>query len=206
MPLVVYGASGHGKVVADAARAAGLHVDGFVDDDVSKHGTTFFGALVLGGRAWLEERRDVDVAWGIGSNRVRESLHARVVSLGHRAATIVHPRANVALSARIGEGTVVFAGTTVNADAAVGVGAILNTGAIIEHDCVIGDFAHVSPGARLGGGVTVGARTHIGIGATVIQLIEIGADAVVGAGSVVVRNLPPSVVAYGVPARAHRPA
>ena len=96
MTLVVYGASGHGKVVADAARAAGLTVEGFLDDDDSKRGISFFGTSVLGGRGWLAQRSGVRVAWGIGANELRERLCALIVASGHRSQTIIHPRAIVA--------------------------------------------------------------------------------------------------------------
>ncbi len=202
--LVVYGASGHGKVVADAARAAGLVVDGFLDDDETKHGTMFFGAPVLGGRGYLDAAPPLCIAWGIGSNRVREQVAAIVTAAGHTCETVIHPRAVVAPSARIGAGVVVFAGACINADAVVDDGAIVNTSAVIEHDCVLGAFCHVSPNAALGGAVRVGVRAHVGLGSSVIQGIAIGDDTTIGAGSVVVRDLPPGVVAYGVPARARR--
>lgn len=202
--FVVYGASGHGKVVADAARAAGRTVDGFLDDDANKHGARFCDVPVLGGREWLNGRGPVEIAWGIGDNRVRERLALAVDAQGHRGTTVVHPRAIIAPSAKLGDGAVVFGGACVNADAVVGTGVIVNTAAVVEHDCVLGAFCHVSPGAALGGAVRIGARVHVGLGASVIPTIEIGDDTVVGAGSVVVRNLPAFVVAYGVPARVRR--
>jgi sugar O-acyltransferase (sialic acid O-acetyltransferase NeuD family) len=202
--IVVYGASGHGKVVADAARAAGLTIEGFLDDDPAKRGTPFFGASVLGGREWLREATPRSIAWGIGSNHVRARLAPELEALGHRFATIVHPRAAVSPTATVGAGAVVFANAAINPDATIGPGAIVNTGAVVEHDCVVGSYAHLSPNAALGGGVRVGACAHLGVGVSVIPLVTIGEGTTVGAGSVVVRDLPPQVIAFGVPARVHR--
>lgn len=41
---------------------------------------------------------------------------------------------------------------------------------------------------------------RVGSGVTILSGIEIGQNALVGAGAVVTRNVPPNVVAYGVPA------
>ena len=44
IPLLIYGASGHAKVVLDAAlRLEAFGVLGIVDDDLTRHGQTLFG-------------------------------------------------------------------------------------------------------------------------------------------------------------------
>jgi sugar O-acyltransferase (sialic acid O-acetyltransferase NeuD family) len=202
--VVVYGASGHGKVVADVARAAGLEVVGFVDDAPGRQGTGPWGIPVL---SWSDcvARREVlgqpAVALGIGENASRERVHARVVADGFEVATPVHPGAVVSPTARIGTGTVVMALVAVNPDAEVGPGAILNTGCVVEHDCRVGAFAHLSPNAALGGGVQVGDRAHLGLGAVVLPMQVVGADARVGAGAVVTRAVEAGATVVGVPAR-----
>ncbi|MCA9491052.1 MAG: acetyltransferase [Myxococcales bacterium] len=202
-PLVVLGASGHGKVVADTARAAGRAVLGFADDDPARRGVHVVGAPVLAiGADELRATLDAngaELVLAIGRNATRQRLAG--VWSGVPFATLVHPRAWVSPTATLGAGTVVFAGAVVQADARVGEHAILNTGCSVDHDNVLGDFVHVSPGARLGGTVTVGEGTHIGIGASVRNNLHIGAWSVVGAGAAVVADLPDSVTAYGVPAR-----
>lgn len=206
--LLVYGASGHGKVVADAARAAGRVVDGFVDDAPDKVGTEFFGLRVLGGGAWLRSQTRAAIAWGIGDNRTRARLALEMLEAGHVSETIVHPAAVVAPSARIGNGTVVFAGVVVNVDAAIGQGVILNTGSVIEHDCVVGDYAHVSPNATLAGAVRIGARSHIGAAAVAIPGVTIGREAgtpyAVTPSSTLRTTTAPAPITQWVPARTKR--
>ena len=202
--VLVFGASGHGKVVADVARAAGLVVVGFVDDDERRRGARLWELPVLGwdeaaGRHGGPGR--AAVALGIGDNRARELVFDRVVSAGFEVVTAVHPSAVLAPRARLGPGTVVMALAAVNPDAEVGVGAILNTGCVVEHDCRVGRFAHLSPNSALGGGAEVGDRAHLGLGAVVLPLVGVGADVRVGAGAVVHRPVEAGVTVVGVPAR-----
>lgn len=201
--VLVFGASGHGKVVADAAVAAGLDLAGFVDDDPGRRGSGLWGLPVLGWEecAGLPAGPDrPGIALGIGDNRARERVFARALSGGFEILTVVHPSAVVSARARLGAGTVVMALVAVNPDAEVGVGVILNTGCVVEHDCRIGDFAHLSPNCALGGGVEVGARSHLGLGAVVLPLVGVGADVRVGAGAAVTKDVSPGTTAVGVPA------
>ena len=202
--VLVYGAGGHGKVVADVARSAGFEVVGFVDDDPERQRSGLWGLQVLSWDRLLAERASLGeaaIALGVGDNEARERCHQRVVGAGFEIATLLHPSAVVAPTARIGAGSVVMALAAVNPDAEVGEGAILNTGSIVEHDCRVGRFAHLSPNSVLGGAARVGDRTHVGMGAVVFPGIVVGASARVGAGSVVHRSVPDGRTVVGLPAR-----
>jgi sugar O-acyltransferase (sialic acid O-acetyltransferase NeuD family) len=201
--IFVYGAGGHGKVVADILLASGVTPTGFIDDDPARDCGTVLGLPVYTGE-WLErssKSESITVVLGIGDNSARRSVMERCLGLPVQVCTAIHPKATVASSARIGQGTVVMAGAVINPDAQVGDGVIVNSGAIIEHDNVIGPFAHLSPNAATGGAVHVGALTHVGLGAVILPGINVGDATVIGAGSVVVRDIPGHVIAMGVPAR-----
>lgn len=205
--LLIYGASGHAKVVLDAALSCqGFQVLGLLDDNPTLHGRELLGVPILGGFTELERRKDSGALLflAVGANDARRNLALRVAPLGYSFATIVHPSAQVGRGVVIGPGTVIMAGVAINADTHVGAHAIVNTGATIDHDCTIGDFAHVSPGAHLPGEVKVGPLALVGVGASVIPRVTIGEGAIVGAGAVVVKDVPPWVVAAGVPARVIR--
>jgi sugar O-acyltransferase (sialic acid O-acetyltransferase NeuD family) len=199
--VIVYGSGGHGKVVCDVLLAAGHVVTGFVDDDVKRHGALVLGLPVLGGGDYLAGK-GATVALGIGGNRARAAVAAKIASLGGTLLTCAHPRAVVAASAALGEGTIVMALAVVNPDARIGRGVIVNTAAVVEHDCVLGDFVHVSPNSVMGGACTVSAFAQLGIGATMLPGTAIGEGSLVGAGSVVVRDIAAGAIARGVPARA----
>ncbi len=192
--IVIVGAGGHGAVVADIVRDA----IGFVDDVV--HGPVL-GIPFLGSIASLRDIAHDAVVVAIGDNGLRREVTARLLDLGERLATAIHPFASVAPSATIGEGSMICAGAIVLPRAVVGRGAILNTKCSVDHDCVIGDFAHIAPGATLGGNVRVGEETLIATGASIVAGMTIGARSIIGAGAVVVRDVPHDVTAFGVPAR-----
>jgi sugar O-acyltransferase (sialic acid O-acetyltransferase NeuD family) len=202
--IAVYGAGGHGKVVADVARSAGWLVTCFVDDASARSGSTFFGAPI---RSWVDflsrppSTRRSAIALGIGDNAARERVYEKARARGVLLPVLVHHMAVVAPTATLGDGTVVMAGAVVNPDAQVGVGVILNTGSVVEHDCVVGVFAHLSPNSALGGAVHVGNLTHLGLGAVVLPGVRIGNRVRVGAGGAVIRDVDDDLTVVGVPAR-----
>lgn len=195
--IVLIGGSGHAKVIIDCIRASGREVFGILDDGIPA-GSVVQGVPVLGNVSEYEKYADHLFLIAIGSNEVRRRIAERCdVSW----AVVVHPRAVVSPSARLGEGTVVMPNAVVNACARVGKHCIINTGAVVEHDNVLGDYVHISPNAALGGTVTVGDGTHIGISACVRNNIRIGGGCTVGAGAVVVKDIYEPAIYAGVPAR-----
>lgn len=206
MRLAILGASGHGKVVADAAGRAGWDEVLFYDDawpGLQKNGPWPVigdtGSLM----ACLAACDGVVVA--IGNNRIRQAKHRELVAASANLVSVVDPTALISEHATIAAGTVVFANAVVNACAMIGEGCIVNTGAVVEHDCTVGDFAHISPNAALAGGVQVGSRAWIGACASIRQLIEVGEGSVVGMGAVVIRNVLPGVTVVGNPAKVLEP-
>lgn len=201
--LAVLGASGHGKVVADAAEACGWQSVAFYDDawpELQANGP--WG--VRGDTATLlEQLSEFDgVVVGIGNNSIRADKQKLLLSAGARIVSIVHPASVVSAHACIHPGAVVLAKAVVNACAEVGAGCIINTGSVVEHDCVLGDFAHISPNAVLAGGVIIECLAWVGAGAAVRQLLRVGKAAMVGMGAVVTKDVSASAVVAGNPAKA----
>lgn len=205
----IWGASGHAKVLADAALCEGrLELVGFVDElHPERQGANILGLPVLGGVDVLSQLREQGVEQallGIGDCATRRLVSQRAVAAGFQLGTVIHPASVLARGVDIGAGTVVFAGVVVNVGSHVGTAAVLNTACSVDHDCEVGDGVHLSPGVRLAGNVTIGELSWVGLGASIIQGVQIGARSVVGAGSVVLRDVPSDVVAYGVPASVRR--
>ena len=201
--VILYGASGHGKVVVDTLVQAGATVLGYLDDAQSSWGKKLQGVEILGGIDVLSrfDSKRVRCLVSVGDNVVRKRLVARIEQTGFRFWVARHPSASIAQATAIGAGTVIMAQVAVNPGAAIGRHVILNTACSVDHDCQVGDFAHLSPGVHLAGGVRVGSGVHLGVGVSVIPGVKIGANTVVGAGAAVVDDLPSGVTAVGVPAR-----
>lgn len=196
--LIIIGASGHGKVVADIARKNGYEQICFLDDDRSLKQCGGYPVLGASG-AFVDLAGDVIVA--IGNPMVREQLLEHAEQAGKRVPTLIHPHASIGEDVEIGDGTVVVAGAVINPGARIGKGCIINTGASVDHDCEVADYVHVAVGAHVAGTVKIGRRTWIGAGATVINNVDICADCVIGAGAVVISSLEKPGTFVGIPAR-----
>ena len=200
--ILVLGAGGHGKVVADILCCQGRTVRGFLDDDPATWGGTRLGLPVLGAIATYVEYAPDGLVLGIGDIATRTQVVERLGAPAHPLwCNAIHPTAIVARSVQLGCGVAIAAGVIVNPDTTLGDHSVINTGATVDHDCIIGAHVHVGPGVHLAGGIQVGRAAFIGIGASVNPWLTIGDGATVGAGSVVVADVPCHVTVKGVPAR-----
>ncbi|QBM16393.1 acetyltransferase [Idiomarina abyssalis] len=200
--LAVLGASGHGKVVADAAEASGWQSVVFYDDAWPELQVNGPWGVRGDTETLLGQLSEFDgVVVGIGNNALRADKQQLLFSASAGIVSIVHPAAVVSAHARIQPGAVVFANAVVNAGAEVGAGCIINTGSVVEHDCILGDFAHISPNAVLAGGVIVECQAWVGACASVRQLLRVGKAAMVGMGAVVTKDVSASAVVVGNPAK-----
>lgn len=194
--LLIIGASGHGKVVADIAKQNGYESILFFDDNESLKEC---GAYPVVGKTADVNSFEGDVIVAIGNATIRERIQNSLY--GRNIPILIHPSAVIDSTVKISEGTVVMAGAVINADAVIGKGCIINTCSSVDHDCRIGDFVHISVGAHIAGTVEIGERTWIGIGAVVSNNLKICAGCKIGAGAVVVKNIDIEGTYVGVPVR-----
>lgn len=190
--LIIVGASGHGKVIADIAVRNGYADIAFLDDNPNLQECAGFPVI---GKTADVAKLDGDKIVAIGNPVIREYIQESIQTV-----TLVHPDATISRRVVLGEGTVVMAGAVVNSDAVIGKGCIINTGASVDHDCMLSDFVHISVGAHVAGSCQIGQRTWIGAGATVSNNIAICGDCMIGAGAVVVKSVTKSGTYIGVPA------
>ena len=194
--LIIVGASGHGKVVADIAILNGYKEIVFLDNnpDISECA----GFRVIGPDSMAAEL-DGDLFIAVGDSKVRK--HLMDVNSNRYFPLLVHPDAVIAKGTAIGDGTVIMAGTVVNPGVKIGRGCIINTCSSVDHDCVIGDFVHIAVGSHLSGTVKVGNETWIGAGATVSNNVNICGRCIIGAGAVVIKDIEEEGTYIGVPAK-----
>ncbi len=201
--VLIYGASGHAKVIIDAVIKEGKHrIVGIIDDDHTLWKAEFCGYSVIGGKDVLKDKHysGCKLILAIGDDAARKKLWRAISVLGYELVCAVHPSAQIGRNVSIGAGTVIMANTAINSGTKIRENAIINTGATVDHDCVLDDYVHVSPGVHLAGNVQVGELTHIGIGASVIQAVKVGRGVIIGAGAAVINDIPDNVTAVGVPA------
>lgn len=202
--LIIIGAGGHGKVVADIAEQ--LHryeTIIFLDDSATEK--ECIGYPIVGTRTCISEyigKAEFFVA--IGSAGTRERVMHKLKEMQADIATLIHPSAVVSKHAKIGEGTVVMAGAVINPSTTIGEGCIVNTCASVDHDCEIGDYVHIAVGAHLCGTVKVDKSTWVGAGATVKNNVAICGGCMIGAGAVVIRDIKGTGTYMGVPAGKRR--
>ena len=187
--IYIYGASGHGLVVADIAKACGYDSVLWIDD-----GDNMYPSFEE-----VDKTLPIPIAIGIGNNQLRAKIFEKILQANMNLVTLIHPSAVVSGSVTLGRGSVVMPNVVINANTTIGNACILNSSCVIEHENVIGDFVHIAPSAALAGNVTVMYFAHVGIGTSVKQGVTIGENSLIGAGSVVIKNIGSHQIAYGNP-------
>ena len=209
LPIIIIGAGGHARVIADALVCAGSVVTGFVDKDDARKGQDMLGLPVMGGEDVLA-RFDPDAVrlvvgiGGIGNLlalELRQQISERLRGAGWTLAGVRHPSCTIAPTATIAADAQIMAGAIVQVGADIGAGAIVNTRAVVEHDSVVGAYSHISIGTVLCGDTRIGSCSHIGAGAVVRQGISLGAGITVGIGAVVIGDHEGGVTLVGNPAK-----
>lgn len=193
--MILYGAGGHGKVVADLIKISSSESVLFIDENPNAQieGFEIFNS------ASMPYSRNDDVIITIGDNKKRKEIYK---DLNVKFGRAIHPFSFVSSSkVVIGQGTVIMAGAIINAYTHIGNHCIINTNSSLDHDCRINDFVHISPGATVCGGVIIGEGSQLGAGSVILPNIKVGKWVVIGAGSTVIQNIPDYAVVVGSPAK-----
>lgn len=197
--VIIIGASGHGKVIADIIMKSGDIVVGYLDDNI-KCGRIVGKFPVLGEISDYKKYLCHSFVIGIGDCRLRTALAKKLAGVSWY--TAIHPTAVISdINVKVGEGTVVMANTVLSVDTSIGMHCIINTGAIVEHDSKIQDYVHISVGVKVAGNVAIGNTTCVGIGAVVINNISICPNCMIGAGAVIIKDINEEGTYVGVPAK-----
>lgn len=200
--LIIIGAGGHARVVADCAEQSKMYDEiFFIDDSYPARKINAKWPIKAMADAWDYYINEAEFIVALGDNNARLSLSQKLKKASAKLATITHPKAVISEYTKIGEGTVVLANAVINIGAEIGNACIINTNATIEHDCQLNDGVHISPNASLAGQVTIGECCWLGLNACVIQCVNISKNVIVGAGSVVTKNIEIPATYVGSPAK-----
>lgn len=198
--VIIIGAGGHAKVIADIIYKSGDNLIGFLDDNLANKGKEIYlGKKVIGTTKDIEIYNKNYFIIGIGNNSIRKKINNEN---NLKLYTAIHPSAIIAEDVKIGTGSVIMAGVVINPGTVIGKNCIINTCSSLDHDNLLEDYVHISPGAHLAGTVTIKEGTWICTGAIVKNNITIGKNNIIGAGGVVIKDIIEENTTYiGVPAR-----
>jgi len=203
--ILIAGAGGFGREVLQWARDTWPDhvalIGGFLSDDPRRLDGFSTGTRIFDSVENYKKRTGDYLLLGIGVAYVRRVVAERLADRGAEFLTLVHPRAVVAKSARIGQGSIVCPHAVVSDSATLGRCVLVNYHASLGHDASAGNYAVLSPYATLGGGATVGDDAFLGLHASVGPGRSIGARSKVSANSCVLSDTPSDSIVYGVPGR-----
>lgn len=206
--LYIIGSGGFGREVAWLVERINQEsptweLVGFIDDNQSTWGTSCNGYQVVGGTDVLNDiQHDVWVVCAVGAAKTRKKIAEKITHLEHvNFATLVDPSVILSNSVKIGEGSIVCAGSILTVNIDVRRHVIINLDCTLGHDDVIEDFVTIYPSVNVSGNVHVGTGTELGTGSKIIQEVNISRDVIVGAGAVVSKTLEEAGTYVGVPVK-----
>lgn len=194
--IILVGAGRHAKTCIDILRQTHLfEIIGLVGhpDEV---GRELMGVKVIASDRELNQLREQGIVFainaiGAAANHIRRAhAYNKIKSAGFTLPNLIHPRAVLEPSVRLGEGNQIMANAVIGSDVTVGNNCLINSGAIVSHCCCLADNVHLTPGAILAGNVKVGENTLVGMGVTIYQNLVVGSDVVVVNGVNVIENIP----------------
>lgn len=203
--LYIIGAGDFGREVAWMVERINSYsptwnLKGFIDDNELIWGTEINSYKVLGGREYLNSLGDVCVVCAIGTTAVRKMMVEALSEGNAQFVTLIDPSAIISRNVKIGEGSIICAGTIITVDVTIGNHVIINLGCTIGHDVILDDYVTIYPNVNISGHVIVGTCCELGTGTKIIQGVRISANTILGAGAVVVNDCEDSGTYVGVPA------
>ena len=159
--LLIIGAGGHGKVVAEVAAACGYDNISFLDDNREQA-----IGKINEMKAFCNQFANAFV--DIGNNQFRNKMIKELLEIGYEVPVLVHPTAYVSKTAKISAGTVVEPLAIVNTNSVIGKGCIVSVGANVDHDTVLEDCVHVNAGAIVKAGAHVEENRKLEVGEVIL--------------------------------------
>ena len=208
--LVLFGTGGMAREANQLAEdinevAPTLNVLGFLDEEESNHGKKINGLPVLGGLEWLNSPAAnlAFVTVCIGNTVAKRKVVLQIEkNTNAQFLSLIHPTAWIGNRVRIGDGSIICAGSLITTDIAIGNHVIVNIGSTINHDATVADYVTIAPSVKITGAVQVKEGADLGVGSAIVQGITIGEWSIIGAGAVVINDIDPNVTAVGAPAKA----
>lgn len=197
--LILVGAGGHSKSVADSIEKSQYKLCGFIDENkIGKHlGLPIYGTCIED----VPNYREFCYFVSIGNVEYRKMWFDRIIDKGLDVINIIDSSAIISSNTRIGIGNFIGKMAVINADAEIGNNNVINTRALIEHECKVGSHNHLSTNSVINGNVVVEDNVFMGSSSVCNGQLKIGHDSIIGSGSVIIDDVPEKTTVVGVPAR-----
>ncbi len=183
--LLIVGAGGHGRSVAEAVLMADqFNLVGFLDDGAFARGEVVWGLPVLGPATAFENyaRQATHAIVAIGNNVLRQKLFAQLQAAGFALTSVIHSKAIVSPRALLGPGVAVMAGAIVGTEATLKQGSIVNCGAVVDHHAQVHEFGHLGVNACMAGGSVLGSLAWMQAGSAIGYGVQVEAGTVLRPG------------------------
>lgn len=207
--IIILGCGGNSRDIVELiaginAIKKSYEIVGFLDDNKSLHGKKIMNIPVMGDISTASKYLDCTFVNGIYSLNNFQENQKVVKNSGisdERYETLIHPDAQVASTAKIGKGSVIFQNTVIMSNAVIGNHVNIQPNCVISHDSSIGDFSFVSSTVAAGGYISIGRSVFVGLNSSLREKITIGDNSVIGMGSVVLVDVDADRVVAGSPAK-----
>jgi len=203
--LLIVGAGSVGKFIAYNINqfVGSYEIQGFLDDDVSKHNTLIAGYPVLGSVDTLEQfsGKGFAIVWGIAFPEIKRKLYENYQHLSFEFPSFISKNAWVSQAVTIGKGAIIYPGTSINYECNIADFTVINMNCSLGHNCTVGSFSSLAPGVNFAGHTKVGQFVEIGIGVSTIQNVIINDHAIVGGQAMIVGNVASGDRVAGIPAK-----
>jgi len=180
---------------------AGDRFAGYIDDGDGPLRAAGYDLPQLGPIAGYRPDPSQKLVMALTTPADKKAVAEPLLAAGGVFASLIHPRAWVTNTARIGTGVVIALFADISADATVGDFATVNGYSSVGHDAELGAYGTLSGYVDLTGYVKVAAGCFFGTGARVLPRVSIGEGCTIGAGAVVVRTVAAGSTVYAAPAR-----
>jgi len=205
--ILIIGGGGFGREVLWTIRDCNkiddkYSVVGFIDDELSS-GSIINQIPVLGDLNWLLDNHTPSLFCVIAISDCikRKNIFEKLKNINVSYPSIIHPSVIYSSSVKIGEGTIIQAGSILTVDIQIGKHVHINIDSTIGHDSIIGDFVTINPGVHINGKTIIENYCYVGSGTVMKHQIKIGSDSIIGAGSVLITDVPKKSLYLGVPAK-----
>lgn len=203
--IYILGIGGATPLFIDLAELCGYTIKGLYHYNDSRTNEIDHGFTILGSFDDLYKKniQNVNFMLSMGDMQIRQQVTEKLLKLGAKIPTMIHPSAQISRFANISEfGVLIGANCIIQPDVTIHSHVVIRDMALVCHQVTVNEYCFIGPKALVGAHITLENYSFIGQGAILIsgKAKEIGKNAFVGAGAVVTKPVAEKKIVVGTPA------